>query len=339
MRNPFYILVTFFFFITAHSQTTINQNGLQTTVIQGLTSTTPEAKRYEIANIGYNSFHWQNGGIIIIEIYQKFFSTDYKKYVLQNGYGQGINSGSAVLKLIENQGDQSLGKITLGTPIDISSSYGGYINKQLPVFFDVQNYGSYNIKISYQQQKVDTVTDFNQIKINESPTGTTISNFTVSNQLNYDVTSNGLLRISGIGDHYIQNGRIGIGTISPDEKLTVKGKIHAQEVRVDMLGPLVPDYVFESDYKLKSLEEVESYIRENKHLPEIPSAKEIERNGLMLAEMNMALLKKMEEMTLYIVEQNKKIVSQGKKIEELEKEKDSMKDLAARIFKIEQQLK
>jgi len=100
---------------------------------------------------------------------------------------------------------------------------------------------------------------------------------------------------------------VGIGTINPDEKLTVKGKIHTQEVRVDMAGPLVPDYVFEEDYKLKSLQEIESYIKENKHLPEIPSAKEIEKNGLMLAEMNMALLKKMEEMTLHMIEMKKEI--------------------------------
>lgn len=103
----------------------------------------------------------------------------------------------------------------------------------------------------------------------------------------------------------IQNGNVGIGTAVPDEKLTVKGKIHTQEVRVDMSGPLVPDYVFANDYKLKSLQEVEAYIKQNKHLPEIPSAKEIEKDGLMLAEMNMSLLKKIEEMTLYMIEMKK----------------------------------
>lgn len=126
----------------------------------------------------------------------------------------------------------------------------------------------------------------------------------------------------------LQNGNIGIGTPNPDEKLTVKGKIHTQEVRVDMLGSLVPDYVFENDYNLKSLEEVENYIKENKHLPEIPSAQEIEKNGLMLAEMNLALLKKMEEMTLYIIKQNKKI-------NELEKENKKLEDLENRLIKIE----
>ena len=117
------------------------------------------------------------------------------------------------------------------------------------------------------------------------------------------VTANG----ASLAIKATQNGNVGIGTALPDEKLTVKGKIHTQEVRVDMLGPLVPDYVFAENYKLRSLQEVEDFIKENKHLPEIPSASEIEKNGLMLAEMNMNLLKKMEEITLYIIEMKKEI--------------------------------
>ncbi|MEO7044321.1 MAG: hypothetical protein ABI091_03380 [Ferruginibacter sp.] len=73
--------------------------------------------------------------------------------------------------------------------------------------------------------------------------------------------------------------KVGIGTINPDSKLTVAGNIHVQEVKVTLNAGQVPDYVFAKDYKLKSLEEVEKYIKENKHLPEIPSAQEIEKNG------------------------------------------------------------
>ncbi|WP_264536578.1 hypothetical protein [Flavobacterium sp. N1736] len=100
-------------------------------------------------------------------------------------------------------------------------------------------------------------------------------------------------------------GNVGIGTEHPDAKLAVNGTIHSKEVKVDSNIP-VPDYVFAKDYKLRSLQEVENYVNQNSHLPEIPSAKEFEKNGIQLAEMNMALLKKVEELTLYAIEQERK---------------------------------
>jgi hypothetical protein len=122
-------------------------------------------------------------------------------------------------------------------------------------------------------------------------------------------------------------GNIGIGTTNPDAKLTVNGTIHSKEVKVDLNVP-IPDYVFANDYKLRSLQEVENYVNQNSHLPEIPSAKEFEKNGMQLGEMNMALLKKVEELTLYAIEQQKNtekltkiIEEQNKRLEVLEKEK------------------
>ncbi|MDN4167079.1 tail fiber protein [Cytophagales bacterium LB-30] len=100
------------------------------------------------------------------------------------------------------------------------------------------------------------------------------------------------------------DGKVGIGTTSPDDLLTVNGTIHTKEVKVDLAVP-APDYVFESDYPLSSLTEVESYIKKNKHLPEVPSAAEMEANGVKLLEMNMLLLKKVEELTLHMIEMKK----------------------------------
>lgn len=142
-------------------------------------------------------------------------------------------------------------------------------------------------------------------------------------------------------------GDIGIGTKKPDEKLTVKGKIHAEEVKVDLAVPA--DYVFEKyylgesplkpDYALLTLSEVEKFTSINHHLPNLPSAKEIKENGLQLGEMSNMLLQKIEEMTLYIIEQEKKNDKQSTEIETLKKENESYKTLAERLSEIENKLK
>ena len=112
-------------------------------------------------------------------------------------------------------------------------------------------------------------------------------------------------------------GNVGIGTTTPDSKLTVKGNIHAEEVKVDLSVP-GPDYVFKEGYNLKSLEEVQNYIKEHGHLPNIPSAKEMEVDGIQLGEMNIKLLEKIEELTLYVLEQERKHMEKDKRILELE---------------------
>lgn len=113
----------------------------------------------------------------------------------------------------------------------------------------------------------------------------------------------------------LPTGNIGIGTISPDAKLTVNGTIHSKEVKVDLAVP-APDYVFANDYKLRTLLEVENFVKENSHLPEIPSAAEFEKDGIKVSEMNMSLLKKVEELTLYAIQQQKNTEKLMKIIEE-----------------------
>lgn len=98
---------------------------------------------------------------------------------------------------------------------------------------------------------------------------------------------------------------MGIGTTSPKAKLAVEGNILVKEIKVTN-NIAVPDYVFEPDYDLPSLSEIETYVKENKHLPEIPSAKDIVRDGLDLGEMNLLLLKKVEELTLHLIEKERK---------------------------------
>jgi hypothetical protein len=109
------------------------------------------------------------------------------------------------------------------------------------------------------------------------------------------------------------DGLVGIGTTSPDSKLTVNGTLHSMEVKVDM--SILPDYVFESGYRLLPLMDVKTFVDKNHHLPEVPSAKEVAQNGLKLGEMNALLLKKVEELTLYLIEKDKQLTNQQKVIE------------------------
>lgn len=113
------------------------------------------------------------------------------------------------------------------------------------------------------------------------------------------------------------NGNVSIGTVDPDPTgalLTVKGKIHAQEVLIDLNSPLA-DYVFSSEYKLMPLFEVEKFVKLNRHLPEIPSAADVKENGLNMGEMQNKLLQKIEELTLYVIEQQKQIDSLKKDLQ------------------------
>jgi len=108
-------------------------------------------------------------------------------------------------------------------------------------------------------------------------------------------------------DVYRVAGNVGIGTsATADAKLTVRGKIIAMSMDITDDVP-ASDYVFEEDYQLMSLNELETYVNKNKHLPEVKSAKEFKENGYNIGKMDDMLLRKIEELTLYVIEQQKMI--------------------------------
>lgn len=122
------------------------------------------------------------------------------------------------------------------------------------------------------------------------------------------------------------SGNVGIGTTSPKNKLSVNGTIWAQNVKIRLTD--AADWVFNDTYNLRSLSEVKSYIIEHKHLPEIPSADEFRANDMEVSNMTNKFLQKIEELTLYTIEQDEQLKKQDAKLQKMEV-------LEARLNKLE----
>lgn len=120
------------------------------------------------------------------------------------------------------------------------------------------------------------------------------------------------VQIHSSGDTYFNGGNVGIGTDNPKNKLEVAGTIRATEVKVEAMP--WADFVFDKEYKLRSLEELENHINKHKHLPDIPSEVEVNENGVSLGEMQAKLLQKIEELTLYVIELKKENIEIKKQL-------------------------
>ncbi|MFT3868484.1 MAG: hypothetical protein QM715_08300 [Nibricoccus sp.] len=119
------------------------------------------------------------------------------------------------------------------------------------------------------------------------------------------------------------NGNVGIGTTSPSEKLSVNGRIRAREVVVETSN--WSDYVFADSYRLRPLAEVEQHIKMEKHLPGVPSAKDVTANGVSLGDMQAILLAKIEEITLHQIAQEKELASLRAEVTTLKTENSQLK--------------
>ncbi len=141
--------------------------------------------------------------------------------------------------------------------------------------------------------------------------------------VNGNILSKYAMQISANGDVNFSNGNVGIGTTTTgSHKLAVEGSIGAREIKVEANG--WSDFVFYDDYKLPTLKEVENHIKEKGHLKDIPSAEEVEKEGFFLGEMDSKLLQKIEELTLYTIQQQKEI--------------ERLKLIEKRLYKIEKLL-
>lgn len=116
------------------------------------------------------------------------------------------------------------------------------------------------------------------------------------------------------------SGNVGIGTSTTGtNKLAVEGTIAARRLKITQATPW-PDFVFLENYKLMPLAQTARFIREYKHLPDIPSAAVVAQEGIDVGEMNSKLLQKIEELTLHLIEQNERVAALEKEIKALKKQ-------------------
>ena len=212
---------------------------------------------------------------------------------------------------------------------DMHTSHGGNGDSRLVI----DNQGNIGIGTNSPSNKLEiyrntgneTVAQFrtDDGTINIAAAGSTTENPTYGNYISSRNANNtayediGLKTASGIPQLLVKtNGSVGIGINNTGtHKLAVEGSIGAREIKVE--AGTWSDFVFSNDYELRTLEEVEQHINKNGHLPEIPSEMEVTENGINLGEMNAKLLQKIEELTLYLIEQNKQNQIQQAEIEVL----------------------
>ncbi|MDP4209196.1 MAG: hypothetical protein Q8928_10320 [Bacteroidota bacterium] len=168
---------------------------------------------------------------------------------------------------------------------------------------------------------------------NYDPNNYYLGHYAVSGSDGLDIHWYGGIRLGDYTGNVMQisNGQIGIGTSTPAYKLDVIGTIRAREIKVDLNGA---DFVFEKNYKLMPLTELEQFVKEQKHLPEVASAKEMEKNGTDLGNLNTKLLQKIEELTLYTIDQQKQIDELKKQNAKIEQQQQELQALKKEIEKL-----
>ena len=151
--------------------------------------------------------------------------------------------------------------------------------------------------------------------------GTNTLSINPGNSVNLSSLDNGWVYGTGTNLYYTGNVAIGANTYASGYALSVDGKVACEEVLVDMSGNW-PDYVFATDYELMPLSDLRTYIAANSHLPGVPSAVNVQENGIELGEMQRTMMEKIEELTLYILQQQETIDALKAEVDEL---KSSMK--------------
>ncbi len=261
----------------------------------GIGTTTPSEKLEVVGNVKISPSNSLQNNDNVNGLFIENEGSNGTFFVLQTATKGGGKSFS-----VTNAGDVGIGTTTPSEKLEVNGNI-----KSTGAIIDNEDYAHSNIRLGHESN--DRIYADNSVA--ESYGGGYF--FRVHND---DVTNDYIDAMM-----IAKNGNIGIGTKKTDDyKLAVAGStgIIAEKVTVKVEGQW-PDYVFTNEYDLPTLKEVEKQIKENGHLQNIPSAKEVEENGVELGDISKNLLQKVEELTLYTIQQEKKLEQQNKEIEEL----------------------
>ena len=226
--------------------------------------------------------------------------------VTPNGVGVfGVTSPTARLHIAAGTATANTAPLKLTTGTNLSTTEAGAIEYDGTHLYFTATNGGTRYQLDQQSGSSGWALGGNS--------GTSSSNFIgTTDAQNLALKTNNVQRLL-----ISSSGNVGIGTSNPQAKLAVNGDIFSTKVKVTQSG--WSDYVFEKDYKLPTLAEVEKYIQQHKHLPDVPSAEKAEKDGLDLGDNQSVLLKKIEELTLYVIDINKKVEKLSAENEALKK--------------------
>ena len=226
--------------------------------------------------------------------------------------------------LTENAGKVGIGTTTPNGKLNIGGAPDGISSL---VFGDINSLGNLNVPVGATTggYNIDfrTWRDVSPDQVGARIRGERLNNWNPNSALKQSMelvfyTSDGLDQTQLLEKLRIKSdGSVGIGiSDTKGYKLAVAGNIHAESITVQAHGSW-PDYVFSNTFELKPLSAVNDYVKLHHHLPDFPSAKEVEEKGLNLGEVNRLLTQKVEELTLYLIEKDQKEKAQQIQIDEL----------------------
>ena len=245
------------------------------------------------------------------------------------------NSGDILMqagdgKLILGSNQSSVDITSWQSDVNISTSCGGINLKANETFVKIAQDTGVSINspegdISLRTGSGDNIT-LNSPHVKSTTPATESDDLVRKDQLDAAIASSGSnsgsWTKSGNNLSYT-SGYVGINTAQPTHPLTVNGAIRAKEVIVD--NDNWADYVFADDYKLQSLDAIEQHIKATKHLPGIPSAAEVGKQGVSLGDMQTLLLSKIEELTLHQIDLNKRLNAQDEKLDQQSRELEALR--------------